>query len=54
MALLLFLRAAYAFAGAGIISPLPLLKPDLIIISVIYLAHGLGLIPASIFSTGQG
>ena len=49
MALLLFLWAAYAFAGAGIISPLPLLKPALISISVIYLVRGLALIPATIF-----
>lgn len=49
MALILFFWAAYAFSGAGIISPLPLLKPALISISVIYLVRGLALIPASIF-----
>lgn len=49
MALILFLWAAYAFAGAGIISPLPLLKPALISIAAIYLARGLVLIPITLF-----
>jgi hypothetical protein len=49
VALILFLWAGYAFAGAGILSPLPFLKPALIIISGIYLARGLVLIPAALF-----
>lgn len=49
MTLILFLWAGYAFSGAGVISPLPLLKPALIIISGIYLARGLVLIPAALF-----
>lgn len=49
VALILFLWTGYAFSGAGVISPLPLLKPALIIISGIYLARGLVLIPAALF-----
>lgn len=49
LTVILFLWAAYAFAGAGLLSPLPLLKPALITISAIYLARGLVLIPAALF-----
>ena len=42
---LLGLWAAYAFAGAGLIRPLPLMRTALITISAIYLARGLFIIP---------
>lgn len=37
--------AAYAFAGAGIIRRLPLMRTALVVISAIYLARGLMLVP---------
>jgi hypothetical protein len=49
VAAILFLWSGYAFAGVGIIFPLPLLKPALILISGIYLARGLALLPITIF-----
>ncbi|WP_374275292.1 hypothetical protein [Brevundimonas sp.] len=38
--------AAYAFSGAGLIRRLPLLRTGLVVISLIYLARGLVLVPA--------
>ena len=38
--------AAYAFSGAGLIARLPLLRTGLVVITLIYLARGLIVIPA--------
>lgn len=38
--------AAYAFSGAGLIARLPLLRTGLVVISLIYLARGLLIVPA--------
>ena len=38
--------AAYGFAGAGLIPRLPLMRPALVAISVVYLARGLAPAPA--------
>ena len=40
--------AAYAFAGAGLIPRLPLMRTALVLISAVYLLRGLVLIPAFI------
>jgi hypothetical protein len=45
IALLLAIWAAYAFAGAGLIRRLPLMRTALVAISAIYLARGLFIIP---------
>ncbi|HYJ30438.1 MAG TPA: hypothetical protein VEW25_08880 [Allosphingosinicella sp.] len=44
--------AAYAFAGAGLIRRLPLMRTALVIISAIYLLRGLTLVPALIVNGG--
>lgn len=41
IALLLAGAAAYAFSGAGLIGRLPLLRPGLVVISVVYLSRGM-------------
>jgi hypothetical protein len=41
--------AAYAFAGAGLIPKLPLMRSALFVITSIYLLRGLALFPAMIF-----
>jgi len=46
IATMLGIWAAYAFSGAGLIRRLPLLRTALVIISLVYLARGLILIPA--------
>lgn len=38
--------AAYAFSGAGLIARLPLLRTGLVVITLIYLARGLLILPA--------
>ena len=43
---MLALWAAYAFSGAGVIGRLPLLRTGLVVITLIYLARGLLIIPA--------
>ena len=45
IAAILLIWAAYAFAGAGLIRRLPLMRTALVLISVIYLARGLILVP---------
>ena len=45
--------AAYAFAGAGLLPRLPLMRPALVVISAIYLLRGLLFVPAEAVS-GQG
>lgn len=49
IAIVLALWAIYAFSGAGIIRRLPLLKPVLVTISVIYIARGLLGIPIALY-----
>jgi hypothetical protein len=48
IALLLAIWAAYAFAGAGLIRRLPLMRTALVLISAIYLLRGLVLIPIAL------
>jgi len=45
IALVLASWAAFAFSGAGLIRALPLLKPALAIITLIYLLRGFAIIP---------
>ena len=42
--------AAYAFSGAGLIARLPLPRTGLVVITVIYLARGLIVIPAGLMN----
>jgi hypothetical protein len=46
IAAVLFTWSAYAFAGAGLITRLPLLRLGLILITAIYLVRGLIVLPA--------
>lgn len=48
--------SAYAFAGAGLVRPLPLMRTALVAISAIYLLRGLFLFPAlaALASGGNG
>ena len=46
IAAVLAIWAAYAFSGAGLIGRLPLLRTGLVVISLIYLARGLIIVPA--------
>ena len=46
IALILFVWAAYAFAGAGLIRRLPLMRTALVMITAIYLLRGMILFPA--------
>ena len=46
IALILLVWAAYAFAGAGLIRRLPLMRTALVTITMIYLLRGLVLFPA--------
>ena len=46
IALVLFVWAAYAFAGAGLIRRLPLMRIGLVMITAIYLLRGMILFPA--------
>lgn len=48
----LALWSAYAFAGAGLIPRLPLMRTALVLISAIYLLRGLVLIPAVLLNPG--
>lgn len=45
IALVLLGWAAYALSGAGVLAPLPLLKPVLCVITAIYLLRGLVILP---------
>lgn len=46
---LLGVWAAYAFSGAGLLRRLPLLRTALVLISMIYLARGLLIVPVALF-----
>ena len=52
IATVLAVWAAYAFAGAGLIPRLPLLRTALVLISAVYLLRGLVLIPALVLNAG--
>lgn len=49
IAAILAVWAAYAFAGAGLIRRLPLMRTALVLISCIYLLRGLVLVPLFLF-----
>jgi hypothetical protein len=49
IALILFVWAAYAFSGAGLLRRLPLLRTGLVTISAVYLLRGLALVPLLMF-----
>jgi hypothetical protein len=50
IALVLFVWAAYALSGAGVIARLPLLKLALIAITSVYLLRGLAVVPLLLFA----
>lgn len=52
IATVLGIWAAYAFAGAGLIPRLPLMRTGLVVISTIYLLRGLVIVPAFIMNGG--
>ena len=52
IATVLAVWAAYAFAGAGLIPRLPLMRTALVLISAVYLLRGLVLIPVLIVNPG--
>lgn len=52
IATVLAVWAAYAFAGAGLIPRLPLMRTALVLISAVYLLRGLVLIPALVLNPG--
>ena len=52
IAAVLFVWAAYAFAGAGLVRPLPLMRSALVLISAAYLFRALWL-PAALIGGGQ-
>ncbi len=45
IAVVLFVWSGYAFSGAGIIRPLPLLKTALLLIGIVFLLRGLVAVP---------
>lgn len=49
VALLLLSWSLYAFAGAGLVRRLPLLKAALVLITAIYLLRGIALLPVALF-----
>ncbi|MEW8395995.1 MAG: hypothetical protein AB2707_07520, partial [Candidatus Thiodiazotropha sp.] len=49
IALILLTWSLYAFAGTGLIRPLPWLKGVLMLITAIYLLRGMALLPAALF-----
>ena len=52
IAAVLAIWAAYAFAGAGLIPRLPLMRTALVAISAIYLVRGLAPVPVLFVTTG--
>lgn len=53
IAAVLAIWSAYAFAGAGLIPRLPLMRTALVLISAVYLLRGLVLIPALVINRGD-
>ena len=52
IATVLAVWAAYAFAGAGLIARLPLMRTALVLISAVYLLRGLVVLPAFVLNPG--
>jgi hypothetical protein len=46
IACILFVFAAYAFSGSGVIPKLPLLKPALAFMAAVFLVRGIAFVPA--------
>jgi hypothetical protein len=53
IATVLAVWAAYAFAGAGLMPRLPLMRTALVLISAVYLLRGLVVIPALVINHGS-
>ena len=53
IAVLLAIAAAYAFAGAGVIRHLPLMRTALVVITAVYLLRGLALVPIAFSPAAQ-
>ena len=53
IAAVLAVWAAYALAGAGLIVPLPLMRPVLAAISAVYLVRGLAPVPVLLVTQGR-
>ena len=53
IAALLAIAAAYAFAGAGVVRQLPLMRTALVVISTVYLLRGLMLVPIAFTPAAQ-
>lgn len=49
LAVMLIIWGCYAFSGAGILKRLPLLKPSLVWITIIFLLRGIAFVPAYLF-----
>ncbi|MFV2060340.1 MAG: hypothetical protein ACC653_06610 [Gammaproteobacteria bacterium] len=49
LAITLITWGCYAFSGAGLLKRLPLLKPSLVWITIIFLLRGIAFIPAYLF-----
>ncbi len=49
LAVTLIIWGCYAFSGAGLLKRLPLLKPSLVWITIIFLLRGVAFIPAYLF-----
>ena len=50
LAITLITWGCYAFSGAGILKRLPLLKPSLVWITIIFLIRGVAFVPAYLFN----
>lgn len=53
IALVLAIWALFALSGAGVVRPLPFVKPALCIITAVYLLRGLVIVPIFIFAQQQ-
>lgn len=53
VAITLIIWGCYAFSGAGVFKPFPLLKPALVWITIIYSLRGIAFIPAFMFDPQQ-
>ena len=50
LAVMLIIWGCYAFSGAGLLKRLPLLKPSLVWITIIFLLRGIAFVPAYLFN----
>ena len=53
IAMILAAWSAYAFSGAGLLAPLPLLRPALVLITAVYLVRGLAIVPLLSFARSK-